>query len=142
MLSVAYKLDCRWLYAPELFSLWVAREEGEIRQSCISVVELIYVEAMCHMKAYVVRIVGCIRAYSETFKDIILGTVCVVANRWDDTSVEQYFDPGARRSLFNSAAFLRWANCHDFQVRSNLIKHGFKLLFIHVSELTRLEKCT
>ena len=87
MLAVADKLDSRRLDAPILLSPWVAGEEGEIRQSYISVVELIYVEAMCHMKAYVVRIVGCIRAYSETLKDIIFGAVCVVANSWDNASV-------------------------------------------------------
>ena len=88
MLSVTDKLDGRRLYAQILLSLWIAGEEGEIRQSYISVVELIYVEAMCHMKAYVVRIVGCIRAYFETLKDIIFGAVCVVANCWDNASVE------------------------------------------------------
>ena len=88
MLSVTDKLDGRRLYAQILLSLWIAGEEGEIRQSYISVVEFIYVEAMCHMKAYVVRVVGCIRAYFETLKDIIFGAVCVVANCWDNASVE------------------------------------------------------
>ena len=69
-------------------------------------VELVNVEAMCHMDTNAMRIVCCIRAHSKALKDIIFGAIGVVANCWDYTSVEQHLDPGAGRPDFNSAAFL------------------------------------
>ena len=69
-------------------------------------VKLVYVKAMCHMDADVMRVVGWSRSDSETLKDIIFGAVGVMADCWDNASVKQHFEPGAGWSVFNSTAFL------------------------------------